>query len=131
MSEEQQDFSLLLDDNLELTDALTDALKTIFKNFDKDNDGVWNINELQSYALFCNNGEEFSQDEVDQISMLDTNDNGELTELGFLQMYHLQTSAEPNETISDLKIHGYKIIDNKITYVGLEGNNDSNNNNNK
>jgi hypothetical protein len=38
---------------------------------------------------------------------LDLNSKGYLTLKGFLQMYNLQTSSEPEETWKDLQKHGY------------------------
>ncbi|KAG0302225.1 hypothetical protein BGZ98_007683, partial [Dissophora globulifera] len=50
----------------------------------------------------------FDEDTRAEITeFLDLDESGQLTLKGFLQMYNLQTSSEPEETWKDLQKHGY------------------------
>ncbi|EJD52920.1 hypothetical protein AURDEDRAFT_96792 [Auricularia subglabra TFB-10046 SS5] len=54
------------------------------------------------------NGAAFSQETKDEMrEYLDTNDRGDLTYKGFLQIYALQTENDEEETWRDLSSHGF------------------------
>lgn len=87
--------------------AAQTALEQTFARFDEDGDGLLCVAELQAFARACNAGEEFGQDELDDLKHFDTNGEGALTRKGFMQMYHMQTIARPADTWADLKALGF------------------------
>ncbi|KAF9123353.1 hypothetical protein BGW39_009022 [Mortierella sp. 14UC] len=90
-----------------LTLACEDALVAIFERYDVDKDGALSNAELDAFAKDTN-GDVFDEDARAEITeFLDLDDKGQLTLKGFLQMYNLQTSSEPEETWKDLQKHGY------------------------
>ena len=91
----------------DLSHALTAALEQVFRRFDVDGDGALSIDELQAFARACNDGEEFGEDELEDLKFFQTNASGHLTTNGFLQMYHTQTTARPADTWQDLKALGF------------------------
>jgi len=98
---------ILMDDNGELSQLFVVALKEIFTRFDKDKDGSLNDEELDDFSRICN-GEPFEEDSKQEIkSFFDVDEDSNLTLQGFLDMYHSQTSSEPQETWKDLKKMGY------------------------
>ncbi|KAF9112159.1 hypothetical protein BGX27_003895 [Mortierella sp. AM989] len=98
---------VLVDEEGALTQECEDALVAIFRNYDLDKDGALSTVELDAFARDTN-GDVFDEDMRAEITeFLDLDDNGQLTLKGFLQMYNLQTSSEPEETWKDLQKHGY------------------------
>ncbi|CAO3563024.1 unnamed protein product [Mortierella alpina] len=90
-----------------LTPECEAALVAIFQRYDVDNDGALSNTELDAFARDTN-GDVFDEDTRTEITeFLDLDCNGYLTLKGFLQMYNLQTSSEPEETWKDLQKHGY------------------------
>ncbi|KAI1318814.1 hypothetical protein EDD11_005660 [Mortierella claussenii] len=97
----------LVDEDGALTQECEDALVAIFKNYDVDKDGALSHAELDAFAKDTN-GDVFDEETRGEITeFLDLDDKGHLTLKGFLQMYNLQTSSEPEETWKDLQKHGY------------------------
>ncbi|KAG0002403.1 hypothetical protein BGZ65_002659 [Modicella reniformis] len=97
----------LVDEEGALTQECENALIALFEKYDKDNDGVLNRQELDAFATDTN-GSPFDEDSLEEIhQFFDLDNNGNLTIKGFLQMYNLQTSSEPEETWKDLQKHGY------------------------
>jgi Ca2+-binding EF-hand superfamily protein len=84
----------------ELTEHFEGVLRTLFKRFDADKDGILSIKELNDFSKACNAGKDFSSDEIEEMrDYLDWDERADgLKEYGFLQMYHLQTTSEPAET---------------------------------
>ncbi|KAI8066459.1 hypothetical protein BC940DRAFT_302927 [Gongronella butleri] len=107
-SEPVDAFSLLLDDADEFLPVVEKILKEIFTKFDKDNDDVWSTEELQAFAE-ATNGEPFDSSSLQEIAeSFDVDGKNRLTYRGFYEMVHLQTLSDPEETLSDLKKHGYE-----------------------
>lgn len=105
MNEEEQ---LLLTDDGELTEELTNFLTKTFERFDKDSDNMWNLSELQDFSRITNNGKELSKEEVDEILEFFGDAIGQrITLNGFLDFYHTQTSGNAEETLRDLKALGF------------------------
>ncbi|ORX58677.1 hypothetical protein DM01DRAFT_321907 [Hesseltinella vesiculosa] len=101
-------FSILLDDTDEFLPAVEKILKEIFAKFDKDNDNVWSTEELQAFAK-ATNGDSLDSNSLQDIAeSFDVDDKNRLTSRGFYEMMHLQTLSDPEETLSDLKKHGYE-----------------------
>ncbi|KAG0092776.1 hypothetical protein BGZ93_005652 [Podila epicladia] len=97
----------LIDEDGGLTQECEDALVAIFERYDADKDGALSNAELDAFAKDTN-GDVFDEDTRNEITeFLDLNSKGYLTLKGFLQMYNLQTSSEPEETWKDLQKHGY------------------------
>ncbi|KAF7723488.1 hypothetical protein EC973_001999 [Apophysomyces ossiformis] len=106
--------SILVDDDDEFLPKVEKILKEVFDRFDKDNDGVWKLEELQDFAE-ATNGRAFDQSVIDEIvDSFDVDRNKDLTYKGFYQMYHMQTLSDPEETLKDFKKHGY---DNNLDLV--------------
>jgi hypothetical protein len=60
--------------------------------FDADGDSALSVAELQAFARAVNQGREFEEDELEQITeYFKCDDEGRLTPQGFEQMYHMQT----------------------------------------
>ncbi|KAL0947004.1 hypothetical protein HGRIS_013149 [Hohenbuehelia grisea] len=53
------------------------------------------------------NGAPFSEEQKEEIQLLDVTDEGYLTFKGFLQIYQLQTENDEEETWRDLSSHGF------------------------
>ncbi|KAJ3041588.1 hypothetical protein HDV00_009065 [Rhizophlyctis rosea] len=109
----------LLDDNDQFTPKAQKALLEIFTKYDKDTDGLLNKEELDAFAT-DSNGEPvaypsypnpsfrvFDQDSLDDLFANFDNEDGKLTKDGFLDMFHLQTLSDEDETYKDLENHGY------------------------
>ncbi|KAF9933734.1 hypothetical protein FBU30_004535 [Linnemannia zychae] len=104
----------LIDEDGALTKACEDALIAIFERYDVDKDGALSTAELDAFAKDTN-GDVFDEATREEIDMfLDLDEKGQLTLKGFIQMYNLQTSSEPEETWKDLQKHGY---DNNLKLV--------------
>ena len=102
-------------DNGDLSHKLQAALEAIFVQFDADGDGALNTEELQAFARACNDGDGFQHDEMVEIkNIFDVTEGGALTCKGFLQMYHTQTVARPQDTWRDLRALGF---DTQLTRV--------------
>jgi Ca2+-binding EF-hand superfamily protein len=99
---------ILLDDTTDdLTEKFKNVLIEIFTRFDEDKDGSLSDKELDAFTTACN-GTILSADEKQDIKThFQKDDKGNLTQEGFLEMYHMQTSADPKETWKDLKKLGY------------------------
>lgn len=106
----EQRASLL--DGGELSHALQAALHQVFHKFDVDRDGALSTDELQAFARACNDGDCFSEEELQDLRFFKTTEQGWLTLKGFLQLYHTQTTARPVDTWADLKALGF---DNALT----------------
>ncbi|KND00007.1 uncharacterized protein SPPG_04354 [Spizellomyces punctatus DAOM BR117] len=97
---------LLTDDDV-FTPAAESALKEIFSRFDVDKDGNLSRAEIDAFAIAAN-GEKFDEATIEELSdSFDTTADGKLTLEGFLDMYHLQTLSDEDETWKDLKTFGY------------------------
>ncbi|RKP08082.1 hypothetical protein THASP1DRAFT_16140 [Thamnocephalis sphaerospora] len=89
------------------TPACEAALKEIFHRFDKDGDGALSDAELAAFAT-ATNGEPFDEATLEEIrDNFDVTEAGALTLRGFIELYTLQTTSEPEETWNDLRKHGY------------------------
>jgi len=98
---------LIDEDEDYFTEKAEAVLKEIFSRYDSDKDGCLNDKELDAFAVGCN-GKPFSaSDKTDIAEAFDVNDKGYLTERGFLEMYFMQTTSEPSETMKDILAHGY------------------------
>ncbi|KAF9573218.1 hypothetical protein EC968_008856 [Mortierella alpina] len=120
---------VLVEEDGALTPECEAALVAIFERYDVDKDGALNNAELDAFARDTN-GDVFDEDTRTEITeFLDLDSNGHLTLKGFLQMYNLQTSSDPDETWKDLQKHGY---DTKLKLVASrdEDNDDSSKANN-
>ncbi|ORZ36515.1 hypothetical protein BCR44DRAFT_1432047 [Catenaria anguillulae PL171] len=86
------------------------ALKSIFARFDKDKDGYLSKAELQAFAV-ATNDKEFDEDTLEEIGtyFADESKQPELMMAveGFLDMYHLQSQNDEDETWKDLTRLGY------------------------
>jgi len=99
--------SFIEDDTGDFTDQCKAALEEIFCRYDLDKDGCLNDKELDDFAVICN-GSPFDTNSKKEIQVhFNVNEHGHLTLEGFLEMYHTQTSAEPEETWRDLQAQGY------------------------
>ncbi|KAI9226388.1 MAG: hypothetical protein DHS80DRAFT_18774 [Piptocephalis tieghemiana] len=97
----------LLADDGDLTPRFEAALRAIFKQHDRDEDGALCPAELDAFATQTN-GKPFDEETLAELrENFDLNDQGWLTLKGFLQLYFLQTEGEPEETWKDLRAHGY------------------------
>ncbi|KAJ3286271.1 hypothetical protein HK104_009119 [Borealophlyctis nickersoniae] len=96
----------LLDGEDQFTPDAQAALLEIFARFDKDKDGALNRAELDEFAI-ASNGEKFDEASVRELLEAFDNQDGKLTKDGFLDMFHLQTLSEEEETRKDLLKHGY------------------------
>ena len=56
--------------------AALDALGSTFRRFDSDTDGRLSIAELQAFARTCNGGDEFDEDELEQLTHFETEGGG-------------------------------------------------------
>ncbi len=116
-SDEELDENMpeFLDDEDSFLPQVTKCLLEIFDRFDVDKDGTLNDKEIGAYFA-ATNDMDFSDDEEEEMEQevlqeikdnFETDDNGNLTKRGFLEMYQLQTLSEPQETWRDLQKHGY------------------------
>ncbi|KAI9216260.1 hypothetical protein BC828DRAFT_332435, partial [Blastocladiella britannica] len=100
----------LLDDDDMFTPAFESALKEIFARFDADGDGYLSLDELHAFARTTNDAD-FDQDTLDQLSEFFAEPTKKpalmVAEEGFLDMYHLQTQNDEDETWKDLGRLGY------------------------
>ncbi|KAF9108960.1 hypothetical protein BGX29_000048 [Mortierella sp. GBA35] len=98
---------VLVEEDGAFTKECEAALVAIFERYDVDKDGALSNDELDAFAKDTN-GAVFDEDSRNEITeFLDLDDKGQLTLKGFLQMYNLQTTSEPEETWKDLQKHGY------------------------
>jgi len=103
--------AVLLDPSGEhgLSDPFRVVLIEVFERFDVDRDGALCRDELQNFAVAANAGEDLQDDEVEQLQQFfETDGKGNLTLKGFLQMYHMQTTARSSDTWRDLQRLGYQ-----------------------
>ncbi|KAG2172705.1 hypothetical protein INT43_000052 [Umbelopsis isabellina] len=97
----------LLDDEENFTPRFEQVLEEIFKRFDKGNKGSWTTEEINEFATQTN-GKPFDKETLEEIeTFFEVTEGGNLTTNGFMQMYHLQTQNDPEETWKDLKTYGY------------------------
>ncbi|KAI8970154.1 hypothetical protein BDF20DRAFT_916004 [Mycotypha africana] len=101
-------YHLLVDDETgDLKPKVDKILEEIFKNFDKDKDNKWSLEEIQAFAT-ATNGRPFENSVIDEIiESFDIDEDNKLKYSGFYQMYYMQTISEPEETLKDFKKHGY------------------------
>lgn len=87
------------------------VLRQIFDRFDVNKDAVLDETELAAYFQFTNgkeDGDGFDAEMQQEIrDNFDVDNQGRLTVNGFLEMYQLQTLSDPEETLNDLKKHGF------------------------
>ena len=115
---EMKAFDILLEgDDDYLSKDCQSALKEIFARFDSGNKHALSEAELKAFSKVANNGEgEFDEEELKDIKDTFPSDSeGRLTFDGFLDMYHLQTSARPLDTLKDLRAFGYD--DNLVLFL--------------
>ncbi|PPQ76562.1 hypothetical protein CVT26_013227 [Gymnopilus dilepis] len=116
--------NLLIDEEGNLTEKLEACLKHIFAKYctpppqrPSGNDdstllvpppGAYLTEEgLQRWAVDTN-GSPFSEETKEEVfESFDVTDNGELTFMGFFQLYQLQTENDEAETWKDLEKHGF------------------------
>ncbi|ETW07927.1 hypothetical protein H310_02330 [Aphanomyces invadans] len=99
--------SLLISDRGELTPAFIHVLKRIFQKFSEGTNALTS-DQLNNFSKACNDGKGFTAKELNEIHMyFDCDENKGLTQRGFCDMYHTQTSAEPSETWKDLRKLGF------------------------
>lgn len=79
-------------------------MSKIFARFDADNDGCWDVKEIQAFAN-ATNGKDFNDQEMTEFDNFEQKD-GKLTETGFLNLYHLQITSYPDEVWKDLSALG-------------------------
>ena len=93
----------------ELTEEFEAVLRAIFKRFDVDKDELLSVAELHEFSRACNAGKPFPADQIQEMrDYLDWDERADaLKQYGFLQMYHLQTISEPDETWKDLYALNY------------------------
>ncbi|CAM0140742.1 hypothetical protein VKS41_008010 [Umbelopsis sp. WA50703] len=97
----------LLDEEENFTPRFEQVLEEIFKRFDKGNKGSWTTEEINEFATQTN-GKPFDKETLEEIeTFFEVTEGGNLTTNGFMQMYHLQTQNDPEETWKDLKTYGY------------------------
>ena len=104
---EEQAYGLLLKPTGELSDNLVSILHCLFTRFTQPSTTM-SVAQMHTYSRVCNNGEPFSEAEIDEIQThFDCDQNQHLTRTGFLQMYHTQTNGDIMETWKDLIKFGY------------------------
>ncbi|CEP15087.1 hypothetical protein [Parasitella parasitica] len=118
MSEQPQEdplYDLMVDSETgDLKPKVDKILDGIFKKFDKDGDGKWDLEELQEFAK-ATNGCPFDDCVIDEIiESFQVDKENRLLFEGFYEMYYMQTISEPGETLKDFKKHGY---DDKLDLV--------------
>ncbi|TPX57203.1 hypothetical protein PhCBS80983_g03983 [Powellomyces hirtus] len=97
----------LLTDLDDFTPAAESAFREIFARFDADGDGALSPAEVDAFAVAAN-GEKFDKaTHAELVSSFETTAAGFLTLAGFLDMLHLQSLADPEETWKDLATLGY------------------------
>ena len=120
----------LLDKQNEFTKSCEEALIIIFKKFDLDKDACLNDKELDDFATATNgkpvcclinhtfNKYQFQFDKDIKEEIINAFDVREsdnaLTAQGFIELYHLQTQADAEETQRDLKKHGFAIKNGEV-----------------
>ncbi|OZJ05647.1 hypothetical protein BZG36_01477 [Bifiguratus adelaidae] len=99
---------LLTAEGDDISDACLAILDKIFVRFDVDKDGHLSRSELNAFAT-ATNGAPFTDQELAEIDDNFDMDEQGLTKGGFIQLYALQTSSEPEVTLKDFKALGYDI----------------------
>lgn len=124
----------LIDDEGELSPAFALALTSIFLRFSKQAKSIYaekgfkNLDEfvhakekdenlskliitedeLDTFTKQVNEGKKMSKEEKDEVrEYFDVDKDGNLTLTGFLEMYHLQSGGEAEETWKDLRALGF------------------------
>ena len=104
----------LVDKNGVMTPYFYEVLAEIFERFDADKDKSWNLQELERFFLAVN-GVKPTKQEISFIRQnCQTNNKGNLTMQGFMELELAQTSGSPEETWNDLQKLGYDKKLNKI-----------------
>ncbi|KDO33940.1 hypothetical protein SPRG_01819 [Saprolegnia parasitica CBS 223.65] len=99
--------TLLINEKGELTGPFAHALKRIFQKYSEGTNALTS-EQLNNFSKACNDGKGFTEQELNEIHMyFDCDENKGLTQRGFCDMYHTQTSAEPSETWKDLRKLGF------------------------
>ncbi|KAJ8700248.1 hypothetical protein PTI98_003292 [Pleurotus ostreatus] len=122
-TEKPKDSVSLLDEEGDLTDQCEKCLKHIFAKYctpqpkDLPTGSITELLVPPEDAYLTNegldkwasetNGAPFSEDQKEELQMLDVNDDGHLTYAGFIQLYQLQTENDEAETWRDLIAHGF------------------------
>mmetsp|Transcript_29244 Transcript_29244/g.35534 ORF Transcript_29244/g.35534 Transcript_29244/m.35534 type:complete len:212 (-) Transcript_29244:352-987(-) len=84
------------------------VLEDIFGRFDADADGALSPEELNAFARACNEGDPFSEEEMEEISTyFDVDSRNFLTLKGFKEMMITQSGGRPKDTWRDLERLGY------------------------
>ena len=97
----------LVEKNGSATRPFQAVLAEIFRRFDKDRDGVWNMAELDAFARASQTGNITKEDRTQLGTMFDVDAKGDLTPKGFEQMYLMQTAHDPMDVWKDLERLGY------------------------
>ncbi|KAI8887345.1 hypothetical protein K501DRAFT_175633, partial [Backusella circina FSU 941] len=96
---------LLVHDNL--SPELLKVLFEIFHTFDKDRDGALCPKELDHF-VFSTNGQHPPISFIEQMGQrFGANEQGWLTQEGFMAFYLEQTLDDVSETQKDIRAHGY------------------------
>eukprot|EP01103_Thecamoeba_quadrilineata_P011819 TRINITY_DN2914_c0_g1_i2.p2 TRINITY_DN2914_c0_g1~~TRINITY_DN2914_c0_g1_i2.p2 ORF type:complete len:117 (-),score=27.96 TRINITY_DN2914_c0_g1_i2:61-411(-) len=108
MAENQTKAELLDEETLDLSTKFQKVLKKVFERFDIDKNGVLSREELLHFFKTCNDQDtDFDDFYQNLTACFECNNDGALTEKGFLDMYHLQTSGDEEETWKDIHKWGY------------------------
>ena len=96
--------SILLDNEDAFHPQVEKIFKQIFTDFDKDGDGSLKVSELRNFSKAASgNQKPFSNEEIEEIFEYFDSDDRKLTFRGFLEMYQIQTLADEEETLTDLR----------------------------
>eukprot|EP01119_Soliformovum_irregulare_P009332 TRINITY_DN22576_c0_g1_i1.p2 TRINITY_DN22576_c0_g1~~TRINITY_DN22576_c0_g1_i1.p2 ORF type:complete len:116 (-),score=35.16 TRINITY_DN22576_c0_g1_i1:148-495(-) len=107
MSSKKANAKKLLDPSGDFTEDAIKLFQEIFDRFDEDKDGFLNEKELDAFAIACN-GEKFTAETKKEIiESFDVNSKDELSKKGFIELFHLQTQGDKNETWRDIQKLGY------------------------
>lgn len=73
-----------------------------------------NESELNAFVITCN-GEPFNAATLQEVmESFDCDDQGRMTLVGFEEMFHLQSTSEPEATAKDMEKLGYRLTKDSI-----------------
>ena len=99
----------LVEKNGALNPTFAAVLGEIFRRFDKDRDGAFSDDELETFARASGTGNGIDAEERKQLrNFFNCNSKGHLTLKGFEEMYLMQSNHDPKDTWKDLETLGYK-----------------------
>ena len=110
--------SLIDPDTGDITDAFARAIGEVFTRLDEDKDGVLNTAELHSLSKICNDGEDFTEEDLEQIREFHEWSNGGLTLNGLKALFHTQAGSRPEDVWADLRALGFAGPDDLPKEVG-------------